>query len=103
MALNHLATEKYNFRNYLLAELPDTRQEDLIFWKKTIPMPVDLVYEIFEKRGILLKKYLEHIGAAALFAYALQKEGRDWKTELGEQPPRGNHGEPRNLEGCFGK
>ncbi len=60
--------DKYDYKKYLLSELPDTRQEDLIFWKKTIPMPVDLVYEIFEKRGELFSLYLHHIGAVVLYA-----------------------------------
>jgi hypothetical protein len=82
--------DKYDFKKFLLAELPDTRQEDLIFWKNTIPMPVDLIYGIFEKRGELLRLYLDHIGAACLFAYAVKAEGDDWVTALEAQPTKDN-------------
>lgn len=82
--------DKYDFKKFLLAELPDTRQEELIFWKKTIPMPVDLIYGIFEKRGELLSLYLNHIGAACLFAWACEKEGLNWVAELEAQPTKDN-------------
>lgn len=82
--------EKYDFRNYLLTELKDTRQDEFIFWKKTIPVPIDLIYTMFEKRGLLLKKYLDHIGAACLYAFAVKKEGGDWKAELARQPTEDN-------------
>jgi hypothetical protein len=78
--------EKYDFRNYLLETLKDTRQEELIFWKNTIPMPVDLIYNIFEKRGILFKKYIDHIGAACLYGYSIKKEGGKWLDQLAQQP-----------------
>lgn len=82
--------EKYDFRNYLLETLRDTRQDELIFWKKTIPMPVDLIYKIFEKRGLLLKKYIDHIGAACIFGYAMKHEGKNWREELANQPTEKN-------------
>jgi hypothetical protein len=82
--------EKYDFRNYLLAELKDTKQDEFIFWKNTIPVPVDLIYTMFEKRGLLLKKYLDHIGAACLYAFAVKAEGRDWQAELARQPTKDN-------------
>jgi hypothetical protein len=92
---------KYDFKKYLLAELPDTRQEDLIFWKKTIPMPVDLVYDIFEKRAELFSLYLHHIGAACLFSYALEKEGRNWQVELARQPTKENSKQYSELISLF--
>ena len=95
--------EKYDFRNYLLDKLPDTRQEELIFWKNTIPMPVDLIYGIFEKRGILLGKYLEHIGAACLLAYALEKEGEDWVSQLANQPTKENRPQVPRLKQLFSR
>ena len=89
--------EKYDFRNYLLAELKDTRQEEFIFWKNTIPVPVDLIYTMFEKRGLLLKKYLDHIGAACLYAFAVKKDGGDWKAELARQPTKDNRPQVKEL------
>jgi hypothetical protein len=81
---------KYDFKNYLLKELPDTRQIELIFWKKTIPMPVDLVYGIFEKRGELLKKYIDHIGAVYVFGYAHRIAGSNWAEAIEKQPTKDN-------------
>lgn len=82
--------DKYEFKKYLLDELSDTRQEELIFWKRNIPMPVDLIYNIFEKRGNLFSTYLDHIGAAYLFAWAEKKEGRNWKVNFPSQPTKEN-------------
>lgn len=82
--------EKYDFRQYLLKTLKDTRLDELIFWKNTIPMPVDLIYNIFEKRGILLKKYIDHLGAACLCGYSIRKEGGKWRDELAQQPTKEN-------------
>jgi hypothetical protein len=82
--------DKYDFKKYLLNQLHDTRQEDLIFWKKNIPMPVDLIYEIFEKRGVLLNRYIHQIGAAYLFAWIARKEGHDWSVMLALQPTKRN-------------
>lgn len=81
---------KHDFKRYLLAELPDTRQEDLIFWKKTIPMPVDMVYGIFERRGALLGKYLDHIGAICLSGYIAEQSGLEWQEEIVKQPTKDN-------------
>lgn len=82
--------DKYDFKKYLLNHLQDTRQEDLIFWKKNIPMPVDLIYELFEKRGVLLSKYVHQIGAAYLFAWIAREEGRYWPDLLAQQPTKRN-------------
>lgn len=82
--------DKIDFKKYLINHLPDTRQEDLIFWKNNIPMPVDLIYNIFERRGILLSKYLDHIGAAYLYAYSLKKQQENWIEGLSLQPTKGN-------------
>lgn len=82
--------DKYEFKKYLLDELSDTRQEELIFWKRNIPMPVDLIYNIFEKRGSLFNTYLDHIGAAYLFAWTEKQEGRNWKSHFPSQPTKEN-------------
>lgn len=95
--------DKYDFKKYLLAELPDTRQEELIFWKKTIPMPVDLVYGLFEKRGELFSSYLHHIGAACLFAYAMKENATDWPNELSKQPTKSNIPQRADLIMLFDK
>lgn len=78
--------DKYEYKRYLLETLTDCRQEDLMFWKKTIPMPVDLIYTIFEKRGVLFKKYLDHIGAAYLYAFICHGTDADWPEALNAQP-----------------
>jgi hypothetical protein len=82
--------DKHDFKKYLLKELHDTRQEDLIFWKGTIPMHVDLIYDLFEKRGILLNLYIHHIGAAYLYAWIKREEGENWTELLAYQPTNKN-------------
>jgi len=91
------ALDKYEFKKYLLDELPDTRQEELIFWKRNIPMPVDLIYNIFDKRGTLFSTYLNHIGAAYLFAWIGQTEDKDWSTSFSVQPTKENIGHKASL------
>jgi hypothetical protein len=78
--------DKYDFKRYLLKQLPDSRQEELIFWKKKIPIPVDLVYSVFERRGVLLNHYIHHIGAAFLFSWIAREEGKEWASLLAAQP-----------------
>ena len=88
--MNDYTLNKSDFKKYLLAELSDTRQDQLTFWKKGIPLPVDIIYSLFEKRGVLLGKYLDHIGAAYLFAWANRNEGNNFKTLLAAQPSKNN-------------
>jgi hypothetical protein len=88
--MENYTLNKYDFKNYLLKELPDTKQVDLIFWKKTIPMPVDLIYGIFDKSGELLKKYIDHIGAAFLYSYIHRTLGKNWTKAIEEQPTKAN-------------
>jgi hypothetical protein len=88
--MSRYTLEKYDFKKFLLEELKDTRQEELIFWKRNIPMPVDLIYEIFERRGSLLAKYLDHIGSAFLIAYALKNDDSTWKSEFELHPTKKN-------------
>ncbi|WP_461788668.1 hypothetical protein [Pedobacter sp.] len=95
--------DKYEFKKYLLDELSDTRQEELIFWKRNIPMPVDLIYDIFEKRGNLFSAYLDHIGAAFLFAWTEKKEGRSWVEKFASQPTKENIGNKALLHARFSK
>ena len=78
--------DKYDFKKYLLKNLEKTRQQDLIFWKNTIPMPVDVVYDMFAERGELFSLYLDHIGAACLLSYARKCEGGQWHQEIVGQP-----------------
>jgi hypothetical protein len=82
--------DKYDFKKYLLNELHDTRQEDLIFWKSRVPMHVDLIYDLFEKRGILFSLYIHHIGAAYLYAWIMREEGENWPALLAGQPTAKN-------------
>ncbi|MBT0812969.1 hypothetical protein KIH41_16905 [Litoribacter ruber] len=92
---------KYDFKKYLLAELPDTRQEELIFWKKTIPMPVDLIYNIFDFRGELFAKYIDHIGAAYLYMHMLKSTGKAYRTEMETQPTKSNRVKETSLRNHF--
>jgi hypothetical protein len=65
---------KLDFKKYLLSKLPDSRQDELIFWKRGIPLPIDLIYRIFDDRGKLLKIYLDHIASASLYSYSIRKD-----------------------------
>jgi hypothetical protein len=82
--------DKYDFKKYLLNELRDTRQEDLIFWKSKVPMHVDLIYDLFEKRGLLFNLYINHIGAAFLYSWIMREEGKEWEILLADQPTSKN-------------
>ncbi len=77
---------KIDFKKYLLEKLPDSRQEELIFWKKGIPLPIDLVYRIFDQRGELIKSYLDHISTAYLYSEILKKENKNWIAEINLLP-----------------
>ena len=95
--------DKYSFKKYLLTELHDTRQDELIFWKNTIPMPIDLIYGIFDRRGELLRKYLDHIAAACLYGYALREEEDNWQEQLETQPNKANRANTITLSELFNK
>ncbi len=77
---------KHDFKKYLLEKLPDSRQEELIFWKKGIPLPIDLVYRIFDQRGELLKIYLDHLSAISLFTYSEKIETSKYELEVSNLP-----------------
>lgn len=57
---------KYDFKKYLLDNLNDAHQDELIFWKKSIPLPIDLVYKIFDESQELIGKYCVHILSLAV-------------------------------------
>ena len=94
---------KFDFKKYLLANLPDSRQEELIFWKKGIPLPIDLVYKIFDQRGDLLKSYLDHISSVYLYLYIVKKEGKDWEKEINSLPNEKNRNNVVELNELFKK
>jgi len=93
--------DKYSFRKYLLNELEETRQEELIFWKKTIPMPVDLIYDIYEKRGTLLAQYMDHIGAAYLFTWSEKQKGNNWEEAVTFAPSKKLEGQISEIRSTF--
>ncbi len=92
---------KHDFKKYLLEKLPDSRQEELIFWKKGIPLPIDLVYKIFDQRGELLKIYLDHISAVSLYSYAAKIESTNYQLEINNLPSSGNKNYKIKLEDQF--
>jgi hypothetical protein len=57
---------KYDFKKYLLDNLNDAHQEELIFWKKSIPLPIDLLYKIFDESNALIGNYCGHIISLAI-------------------------------------
>lgn len=93
--------DKYDYKKFLLEELSDTRQEEFIFWKKNIPMPVELVYRIFDKRGELLGKYVDHIASCYLYAKALEINGEDWRAGIENQPTKSNSDNENQLREIY--
>lgn len=94
---------KHDFKKYLLEKLPDSRQEELIFWKKGIPLPIDLVYKIFDQRGELLKIYLDHLSAVSLYSYSAKIESSNYELEINNLPSSENKKHKIKLEGQFHK
>ncbi len=94
---------KHDFKKYLLEKLPDCRQEELIFWKKGIPLPIDLVYKIFDHRGELLKIYLDHLSAVSLYSYSARIDSSDYESEINNLPSTENHIHKIRLEDQFHK
>lgn len=94
---------KHDFKKYLLDKLVDSRQEELIFWKKGIPLPIDLVYRIFDQRGELLKIYLDHLSAVSLYSYSAKIESSNYVLEINNLPSSENKKYKRRLEDQFYK
>ncbi len=89
---------KHDFKKYLLEKLPDSKQEELIFWKKGIPLPIDLVYKLFEQRGELLKIYLDHISAVLLYSYSSKIDSSNQELEINSLPSSYNKNHKQKLE-----
>lgn len=94
---------KHDFKKYLLEKLPDSRQEELIFWKRGIPLPIDLVYKIFDHRGELLKIYLDHLSAVSLYSYSVKVEIPNYELEINNLPSSDNERKKTKLEDQFHK
>ena len=94
---------KHDFKKYLLEKLPDSRQEELIFWKKGIPLPIDLVYRIFDQRGELLKIYLDHLSAVSLYSYSAKIESTNYELEINNLPSAENKTNEKKLSEHFNK
>jgi len=94
---------KNDFKKYLLDKLPDSRQDELIFWKKGIPLPIDLVYKIFDQRGEFLKIYLDHLSSVTLYSYAAKIESVNYEKEINNLPSAENRTHQRRLGEQFRK
>lgn len=94
---------KHDFKKYLLEKLPDSRQEELIFWKKGIPLPIDLVYRIFDQRGELIKIYLDHLSAVSLYSYSAKIESSNYDLEISNIPSAENKANEKKLSEQFYK
>ncbi|PWJ42668.1 hypothetical protein [Sediminitomix flava] len=75
---------KYDFKRYLLENMPGARIDELIFWKNNIPVPLDLVYRIFEERNALVRLYLDHLSAILFY----------WKSQTNEDVAIGIASQP---------
>lgn len=95
--MEKITLNKQDFKKYLLAKLPDSRQEELIFWKKKIPLPIDLIYKIFDQRGDLIKIYLDHISTFCLFAYASVMDHPNSILEITNLPSSSNNSNSEKL------
>ncbi len=82
--------DRYEFKKYLLEQLPDSRQDELIFWKKKIPMPVDLVYKMYDERAALFGQYTDHLLASFTYARYGQINFPDWVQQFEMQPTSSN-------------
>ncbi len=103
MRMETQTLNKHDFKKYLLVKLPDSRQEELIFWKKGIPLPIDLVYRIFDQRGELLKTYLDHLSAVSLYSYSAKIESSHYELEINNLPSSENKKLKIKLEDQFHK
>jgi hypothetical protein len=80
--------DRYEFKKYLLSKLDDSRQEELIFWKKKIPMPVDMVYRMYDERAALFGQYTDHILSSYMFALYAKENFQDWQQHFELQPTK---------------
>lgn len=101
--MEKLTLNKHDFKKYLLKKLPDSRQEELIFWKKGIPLPIDLVYKIFDQRDELLKIYLNHVSSVSLYSYIARIESLNYELELNSLPSSKNRSSSEKLVEQFQK
>lgn len=59
---------QYDFKNYLLGlKKSGYFQDDLIFWRNRIPLPLDLIYRLYNDRDILITKYIDHLLAIIIY------------------------------------
>jgi hypothetical protein len=55
-------SNKYDFKNFLLSlDRTDYSQEGLIFWKNKIPLPLDLIYGMYDQKQELISAYIDHL------------------------------------------
>lgn len=95
--MEKITLTKQDFKKYLLAKLSDSRQEEFIFWKKKIPLPIDLIYKIFDQRGELIKIYLDHISSFCLFAYVSVVDNPNSALDLSHLPSFSNISDSEKL------
>lgn len=91
--------DRYEFKKYLLSQLDDSRQEELIFWKKKIPMPVDMVYRMYDERAALFGQYTDHILSAYMFALYAKGNFQDWQQQFELQPTKNQ--DSQVLQGIY--
>ncbi len=64
MARFNYKYEKYDFKRFLEDSNPDRfRSEKHMFWVGTIPLPDEIVFQMFDDRGKLIGFYLNHLFA----------------------------------------
>lgn len=93
--------DRYEFKKYLLKELPDSRQDELIFWKKKIPMPVDMVYRMYDERAVLFSQYTDHLLSSYIFARNAQDNLQNWRDQFELQPTSKNLEHESDLRSIY--
>lgn len=82
--------EKYDFKRFLTDSNPDRfRSEKNMFWVGSIPLPDEIVFQIFEDRGKLVGFYLNHI-FALLALIEVESKRNDIEDVLSSYPDKDN-------------
>jgi len=82
--------ERYDFKRFLTDSNPDRfRSEKNMFWVGAIPLPDEIVFQIFEDRGKLVGFYLNHI-FALLALIEIESKNKKMKDILSHYPDNEN-------------
>jgi hypothetical protein len=90
MAKFNYKFEKYDFKRFLTDSNPERfRSEKNMFWVGSIPLPDEIVFQIFDDRGKLVGFYLNHI-FALLALIEIESNNKKIKDVLSNYPDKDN-------------